>query len=315
LAMGMAAVTGFLAVRMFAMFVAANVRLQNWSLKRGGCWQRSGQAFASLALVWFTFFAHSGAVQWFAWRGHASLEQIRLGDEVWRSANTWWDGASEENRTTLTRAIKQLTRADAWGLASTPAVLRDLTWAHLAQGETEPAEAAVRRLLAVSPDQPEVHRGLGGILRKTGRTGDAVTAYEAALRVDPQHTPSRLDLVDLFRSLDRMDEAIDQLSIVVRDNPRHHAARYQLATARLARVPTHSHAADLSQAIDDLRRLVADQQDFADAHYNLGVAVFMSGDPAAAATHVREAVRLAPSDAQAQAFLKVVEAELTREAK
>ena len=49
-----------------------------------------------------------------------------------------------------------------------------------------------------------------------------------------------------------------------------------------------------------------DRPSLAEAHYNLGVAVFMSGRPADAVAHIRESIRLAPDDPQARQFLSVV---------
>jgi len=56
---------------------------------------------------------------------------------------------------------------------------------------------------------------------------------------------------------------------------------------------------------------VTDRPTFAEAHYNLGVAVFMSGRPADALPHIRESIRLNPNDAQAHEFLAFIEKQVS----
>jgi Flp pilus assembly protein TadD len=55
---------------------------------------------------------------------------------------------------------------------------------------------------------------------------------------------------------------------------------------------------------------VTDRPTFAEAHYNLGVAVFMSGRPADAVAHMRDSVRLNPNDPQPHEFLVMLIQEL-----
>ncbi|MFH1110159.1 MAG: tetratricopeptide repeat protein [Planctomycetota bacterium] len=63
--------------------------------------------------------------------------------------------------------------------------------------------------------------------------------------------------------------------------------------------------------MDRPRTVVADRSSLAEAHYNLGVAVFMSGRPADALPHIRESIRLAPDDPQAREFLAFIEKQVS----
>lgn len=59
------------------------------------------------------------------------------------------------------------------------------------------AEAAYRRAIALSPDQPEIHLHLGHLLRLQGRPSDAADAYAQAMVRDPDYAPARDELVAL----------------------------------------------------------------------------------------------------------------------
>jgi len=311
LAMGMAAMTGFLALKTVRVIRDANVRMQNLQLKRGGRLTRSGLAFAAVIVVLFAFTAHSAAVQYNVWRGRSLFTSLNFGDQVWFPGNMWWEQASPVQRTQVDDAIERYERADRWGLASTAATLMDLTLLHLARGELEAAETSVRRRMKLTPKQPEVHRGLAGVLRKAGRLDEAEAQYRETLRLDPAHSRARTDLTAMLLSEGRNEDAValnrDALEVSQADT----YARYGLALALLGKSDHPTRSSEIAEAIDLLRRVVSDRPDFAEAHYNLGVAVLMSGRPADAIPHIRESIRLNPNDPQSHEFLAFIEKQVS----
>lgn len=307
LAMGMAAMTGFLAIKTIRMVRDANVRMQNLQLKRGGRMTRSGMAFAVAMAVLFVFTAHSAAVQYNVWRGRNLFASLIIGSEVWFPGNGWWEKASPEQRTRVDDAIARYERADRWGLTATAAALQDLTWLHLARGGLDAAETTVRRLIELTPKQPEAHRGLAGVLRRAGRLDEAEAQYRESLRLDPSHSRARTDLAAMLLSLGRQDDTITLYREGVQVSPTDTDTRYTLALALLSRADQPHRRTDIDEAIQHLQRVVTDRPTFPEAHYNLGVAVFMSGRPADALPHVRESIRLNPNDTQAQEFLAFIE--------
>jgi Flp pilus assembly protein TadD len=60
------------------------------------------------------------------------------------------------------------------------------------------------------------------------------------------------------------------------------------------------------EAIRSYRRAISVHPDNAEAHNMLGVALFRSGDPEAARSHLEEAVRLAPDALEYRTNLEVV---------
>ena len=71
------------------------------------------------------------------------------------------------------------------------------------------AEDGYRRILAVDPEQAEVHYNLGLVLRERGRLQDAVDAYERALELQPRFPQAINNLGATFESMGRLDEAED----------------------------------------------------------------------------------------------------------
>jgi len=307
LAMGMAAMTGFLAIKTVRIVRDANVRMQNLQLKRGGRLTRSGLAFVAVIVVLCVFTAHSAAVQYNVWRGRSLFSSLRIGNEVWFPGNAWWEQASPDQRMQVEDAIARYERADRWGLTGTAAVLQDLTWLHLARGTLDAAEKTVRRLVELTPRLPEAHRGLAGVLRKAGRLDEAEAQYRETLRLAPAYSSARTDLAAMLAYEGRQEDALALYREGIKLSPHDTDTRYALALALLSRTDQRNRRADIEDAIQHLQRVVTDRPSFAEAHYNLGVAVLMSGRPADAIPHVRESIRLNPNDTQSHEFLAFIE--------
>lgn len=340
LAMGMAAMTGWVFIKFLHLLRNANVRFQNLSLKRGGRLSRTGCGFLVGALLLCAFAAHSAAVQWFAWSGQRLRIAATIGDEVWQAGNDWWSRATGEQRESITAATANLERAERWGLLSTPAILQDLTWLYLAQGRASDAESTVRALVRLTPDVAEWHRGLGNVLRMSGRLEEAEKSYRTALTLDPAHTRVHGELASSLLSQGRTEDAKRELRSAVSTeasaalfsmlgmlelqtgepdagvadlrraldlDPSLSQTRYQLAVALLSMEKETDRWTLIDEAIEHLLRVTSESPEFAAAHYNLAVAVFMSGNPADAVAHVEAAIRLDPQDAQAKQFLQFLQ--------
>jgi len=289
----------------------------------------------------FLFTAHSAAVQWNAWRGQRAMATLQIGDEVWVAGNDWWARASAEKRRQVEAAVRSLEWTTEYGLAGTPAVLQDLVWLYLAKARVQDAERTVRQLLENTPETAEPYRGLANILRMTGRNREAEEQYRLALAVDASHARALEELASLLSAQGRVDDAkrelrrlveggqapattwstlglleirsgesdvgIQRLGRALELDPQLFQTRYQLAAALLSRADGPGGRAAIDEAITHLRMVISERPQFAEAHYNLGVAEFMSGQFEDALNHVREALRLNPSDVQAKQFLQVVE--------
>ncbi|MCH8149064.1 MAG: tetratricopeptide repeat protein [Planctomycetes bacterium] len=287
LAMALGGMTGFLAVKLLQIIGQSNVRLQNFQFKRGGKWTSAGIVFSFSCICWLIFVLHSGGVQFAAARGAALTRALALPDSVWTAERDWWQDAKEADRAQSRTATAYLAWNDRWGFASTRPVLHDLVWLHLAAGDLEAAEGAVRRLIELAPDETEPHRGLANVLRRAGRVDEAEAAYRAALSIDPRYAPARTDLANLFLFLERPDEAVLLLAEATKLEP--DEPRWPLDVAQL-----RMDLRDYQAARETLTELVARRPELAKGHSLLGVVMLQLGEADAGVDQLRRAIGLDP---------------------
>jgi Tfp pilus assembly protein PilF len=236
--------------------------------------------------------------------------------------------------------MRHFERGQRIGFLFTPGALRYQASFYLAKGDTADAEASVRKLLDIVPDEPESHRWLAAIFRLQDKPIEAEQEYRRALKLDRAHDAARSDLATLLVSQKRWDDAVRVLQEGASASPP--SPRWQLQSAgvisqrgveRLQQGTRDAGMQDLRdalainpdltqtrynlalallsipvvpEAIEHLQRVVREKPEMAEAHYNLAVAIFMSGRPAEAIPEAREALRLAPDDQQAQQFLQML---------
>ena len=303
LAMAIAVLTAYLSLKLIRTIRTANVRLQRWQLKRGGRWTRAGVGFAMSVLVFLAFAGHSSLVRYHAWRGHALAQALSVGDEVWAADGGWWSRATMAERGRVEAATAHLTWVDRWGLMSTPAVLHDLARLHLARERHAEAEAVLRRLTRMTPDDTHWVLELAHLLLSVGREAEALTELKRAVTSEPESARARTLQGIALLQLDRVAEGIGALRRAIELDSSAADAYYNLGMARLRQ-------GDTVAAINHLQNATHLNPEFALAHYNLAVATFMSGRPAEALPHIQEAIRLDPNDPDAHGFRRVILQEL-----
>lgn len=333
LAMGLAGMTAFALMKFVRLVRAPNVRLQQYSLKRGGRWTKPGVVFGGLTVVLLAFVCHSGVVQYNVFRGDRLAQSLSLGDEVWLSGVSWLDSnPAGPQREAVTRATAYLERVERLGLWHTPAVLNDLVWLYLATDRNEEAEATVRKLIDLTPNRAEVHRGLAGVLRKMNRVDEAEQSYRAALALDPGYTKARSELCAMLIHAGRPESALHEYDeglqttpddvLLMTDRARllSQLARYDEACAvwkRVTEVTPKSggafaelgmaqlRAGHEAAATDALTRAVELEPNNAEAQYNLALLLLQSHRTAEAVVRLEAAIAASPEFAQAHYHLAV----------
>lgn len=321
LAMGLAAITGFLAIKLFGLVRDANVRLQNLQLKRGGTWTWAGLTFATMAAMWLCLVMHSGFVQFAVWHGSNLVRGLQLGDDIWQPGVNWRAQADPGAKVDHASAIGWLGRADRYGIGATTEGLNGLAWLAVAENKLPDASRYLQRILARIPNRPEPWRALALLHLKGNQPQEAEQVLRAALVLDPSYALARLELAVLLAGQGRGEESAvlyrDAINLAPNDSvwPVRLARGYlesrrwgeaeEVLAAALERLPADVELLTLAGAVRlgqgrtaegmaSLQRAIAINPRFAEAYYNLGMAFLGERRIDDAMVSLRRAVAEAP---------------------
>jgi tetratricopeptide (TPR) repeat protein len=170
------------------------------------------------------------------------------------------------------------------------------------KGNTAGAASELRRAVAQAPDDAQAHYLLGSVLLKLAETVNAIVELREAARLDPSLTEARVMLAQALARQGQKEEARQEQAAVERINSEKAALGRTLVLldssgALLAK-------GDVAGAIAQRREAVAASVGFAEAHYELGVAlVAAEGSRAEAEAAFRQAIALDERHARAHAAL------------
>ncbi len=287
LAMALAAMTAFAAIKTLRLIRDSNVRFQNLQLKRGGRLTKSGAWAVVIAAATFVLLGHSAAVQSAAWRGHQAMTKLSISDDVWYANSAWWRDASAAQRREADEAVALLRRPDRWGLMTTPDVLVDLVWLYLAKDQCDRAEAALHRLIDIAPKFAGAYRGLAGVRRRQGAIDEAQQSYDKALSLDVSFSAARRELASMLIDEDRFDDAITVYRSGIDARP--DETEWSMSLAQLL-----TRIGRTDDAIAELMALVQRHPDFAPGHALLGITALQVGRTDEGIEALRTAAKLDP---------------------
>ncbi len=193
-------------------------------------------------------------------------------------------------------------------------------------GKIKPAIERFRAIIAKSPAHLASRVFLGEALQHAGQLKEAIASYQEALKIKPDSANALVHLGAAYVTQGRINDAITQFDEAVRVEPESSAARYNLGLAlaqlnRLDEAVEHYHAAiqhdeafpdvhaalgnalitlgQSDEAIQQFQQEVKINPRAVEARMNLAVLLSKS-DPQAAHGYLLEAVKLAPTNPQAQ---------------
>jgi protein O-mannosyl-transferase len=200
------------------------------------------------------------------------------------------------------RPNKDLQRTLAWGVLmalvaalATRTVVRNRDW----KNDLVLYSAAVR----AAPDSAKMHSNLGSQYMGRGQLDLARTEFQASLRIYPDY-PDALASYGLLESWKGNDEAAGQmigraLNMSRRDNP-----NYDFMVVNLAALLMQT--GHMDGALELLNREIAESPKYARAWSNRAVIHYKRGETASAAADVEVALRLDPSNTQAQNLMRLL---------
>jgi polyferredoxin/tetratricopeptide (TPR) repeat protein len=221
MALGIATVTTFLALRVLRLFQAKDLSFYRYNLKFGGKIKKAGWIFAGLSLLWIGLNVHSGFIHYHESAGKSAFENIRIPDELALAQPKPEQWLSQSDRQNIAAGKKHLGTAVKFGLLTNNTALPKLAWFEYLAGNTE---QAVELLGKSTEHQHGQAKALsfyyrGAILNRSGRCDEAITSLDQALAEAPDLILAREEKGESLWQLGRKEEAVSNWNEAVRQNP------------------------------------------------------------------------------------------------
>jgi tetratricopeptide (TPR) repeat protein len=191
----------------------------------------------------------------------------------------------------LSEALDELNKALA--VEARPEIHYTLGVIYLHQGELDRAASALGGAVAAEPRYADAHYTLGAVLKAKRDWTAAARSLRRAIALRPDLTAAHYTLAEVLRSAGDDDAARAQLAEAERLRER--ARLQQEASVWTAVGSQKLEAGDPQSAADHFRRATAASDEYAPAHYQLGVALERLGQREAARAAFRRAQQLNPS--------------------
>jgi tetratricopeptide (TPR) repeat protein len=160
------------------------------------------------------------------------------------------------------------------------------------KGQYEAATVQWKKAIAMEPDDPGAHYGLGQAMFITGKVDDGIAQYREALRLDPHSAEAHNGLGTALGQAGNANESIEQFHLALEDRPGYAEAHNNLGSALSA-----EHR--LPEAEIEFKSALEANPDFAEAHNNLGSVYAAEGKADEAVEEYRKAIAINPGHAPA----------------
>ncbi len=245
MALGCAAVTTFLTLKLWQLLRARALSFYRFNLKSSGKMRTAGWAFAAFACGWIGLNVHSGWVRYHEFLGNIAFQKIQLADELalaQLNPARWLTPADREN---ILQGRKHYLAASRTGLFVNSEALPKLAWFQFLLGDAEQSVETLAKAAAYQKDQSKAlslyYRG--AILNRLGRYYEARTSLDEALAERDDLILARQEKGESLWQLGSREEAVSVWRDAVRRNAHLVLANNELAGA--ARVSGKLDEADL----------------------------------------------------------------------
>ena len=290
MAIGVAGVTTFLAMRVVRIVRSNDLSFYKFNLKAGGKIQRAGWVFAALALLWIGVNAHSGYIRYHERAGALAFQSLQIPDELALAQTNPDQWLNPNDRANVTAGLDHFNKARNLGLLTNAEALPKLAWFEYLSGKTPRA----LELLAIAAEhQTGQGKALslyyrGAILNRMKRPEEAIVSLEQAILERPDMATAREERGESLWLMGRKDDAVLAWNDAVRAS-----TRLPLAYNFLAGSAATVGKPDAATAYERQ----ADQNTPSDAHFHwmLGIRLKNVGMNEQAEKHFNKAIQLNPS--------------------
>lgn len=110
--------------------------------------------------------------------------------------------------------------------------------------EFDPALAALKTGLKLSPDNPEILKGYGDVLLYSGNNKDALEEYKKVLEKDPKNTEVLISMVAIYSTAKDYDQALDYSKKLIEVDPTFKDGHFNMGTLYLEKIVQTTDALD-----------------------------------------------------------------------
>ena len=233
MALGVASVTTFLALKTLRLFHAGDLSFYRFNLKSAGAIRNAGWAFLSFAVLWIGLNAHSGWVRYHERAGAIAFQNLQIPDELALARTNPARWLSAGDQANIVEGKKHFHNAVDFGLFTNSEALPKFAWFEYLSGNTE---RAVELLGTAANHQQGQAKALslyyrGTILNRLGRYEEALASLDLALAERADLIAAREEKGESLWQLGRKQEAILAWSDAVGQNAGLPLANYLLAGA------------------------------------------------------------------------------------
>jgi len=289
MAVGIAIVSTFLAIKLWRIFNSSEQTFYRFSLKRSGKITSAGWLFVVFALGWLGLNFHSGWIRYHERRGTAAFLYLQIPDELalaQRNPDQWLSVAEREN---IAAGKRHFNVTEKYGLLDNADDLSKLAWFKYLSGDSE---SAVTKLEEAANLQKGDARALslyyrGAILNRMQKSEDALKSLDEAIDERPNLATAREEKGEALWHLGRRQEAAAVWNEAISANPNLPLANSFLAGAAKTRGEEDA-AAEFEERANSV---TVDDPYF---HWMLGLRLQNVGMSELAEKHFSRAIQLDP---------------------
>ncbi len=289
MALGVAAITTFLALRTWRLLRSQDLSFYRFTLKAAGRLRKAGWVFLGFALLWIGLNAHSGWVRYHERAGTRAFESLQIPDELALAQKNPAPWLSPLERQSIDEGKRHLVAARHLGLFTNSTALPKLAWFEYLSGNTEQAVELLGRAANSQDGQAKALSFYyqGAILNRLGRYELALASLKLALTERPDLIICWEERGESLWQLGRKPEAVTAWSEAVKQNQNLVLANNFLAGAILSVGKPEAATAYETQAD---RATPADPY----FHWMVGLRLQNIGMNILAEKHFRQAVEIDP---------------------
>lgn len=253
MALGVASVTTFLALKMWRLFKERDLALYKFVLKASGKISGPGWAFAVLSILWIGVNVHCGFIRIHEFLGDRAFQSLRIPDDLALAQLNPDRWLSPSDRQAVVDGKKHFRAVLDFGLFRSSDALQKLAWFEYLGGNAEKSVPLLEKAAAVQRGEGKAlslyYRG--AILNRLGQFEQASVSLDQALATRDDLILARQEKGESLWQLGRTTEALATWSDAVRRNPNLALVANELAGAersmgRAEEAAAHEQQADQS---------------------------------------------------------------------